>query len=562
VPVRVLAVVLLLSVAGWPPVGPAPDLRAAYPNPATPGDAGEFVVLDVPEGATVSAYELADGEEVIRLPAVETSGRVAIAANGTVARLAGYPVVEVARFPALSNAGETITIRRASDGTVVDTLHVEATTTAELQTDRGSHPLGATAFEPTTVENATVTPFVLPDDPSPVLAALRRADDRILLGGYSFTSTSITNTLLAAVERDVAVRLVLDGAPVGGDTPAQVAALDRLAAAGVDVQLVGGPRARYAFHHAKYAVADDAAIVLTENWKASGTGGHGNRGWGIVVHDPRFADALAAVFTSDADWVGSSPWQAVSEPASGSAAPAANESYPRQFSATQVRSTRTTLAVTPDNAEPVVLGFVRGANESLHVQQVSLREGRLRRAVVDAAERGVTVELLLSSRWYVRTENQLLARCLNGYADRAGLPLTVRLVDPRSRFGKVHAKVAVADGERVLLGSLNWNDYALERNREVVVVAAGEDLAAYYQRVFVADWRGGAWRLPWSVLLVALLAIGGACWLLSKEVVVAEHVDEPRNEGIWTTDPAAVTRVAAPDAGALETGGDSENETA
>ncbi len=540
VPIRAVVAVLLLSIAGWPPVGPPPDLSAAYPNPVLPQDDGEFVVIDVPDGTDLEAYELADGEDVVRLPAVNVTGEVALAVNTTPAELASFRVVRVDSLLSLSNAGERIELRRASDGRVVDSLTYEDAREAELQTDAGPVPLGATAHQPTTVRDADVTTFVLPDDPRPIHAELASADDRLYLAGYTLTSARVRASLVDAASRGVDVRVLLDGSPVGGDSPAQVDTLDALAAAGIDVRMVGGPRARYAFHHAKYAVVDDTALVLTENWKASGTGGHSNRGWGILVDDSRFASELAAIFESDRRWLGTKNWTAVREPASRDAHPAANDTYPVRFPARESRAESVTLAVTPDNAEAVVREFVRTANETLRVQQVRLDDWRLERDLIAAAQRGVDVEVLLSGRWYVRDENQRLARCLTGYAERAGLPLTVRVVEPRSRFGKVHAKVAVADGERVLLGSLNWNRNALERNREVIVVSEGPDVASYYERVFRADWRGGAWRLPWSLLATTVLAMLGAGWWLHRTVAfdggsAAAGLDDSNR--VWVDEP-------------------------
>ena len=539
-PSRAVLAILLLSVSGWPPVGPPPDLSAAYPNPVFPEDEGEFVVLDVPRGTTLDEYELSDGEDVVRLPDVNATGEVALAVNTTPAELGGYPVIEVDALLSLSNAGERIELRRASDGRVVDSLSYTDAREGDVLTESGSSPLGATAHQPATVEDVDVTAFVLPDDSGPIHAELAGAEDRLYLAGYTFTSARVRSLLLDAVSRGVDVRVLLDGAPVGGDAPAQVEALDALTAAGVEVQMVGGPRARYAFHHAKYAVVDDVALVVTENWKASGTGGHSNRGWGLAVHDARFAAELAAVFESDGDWVGTRNWSAVREPASRDAHQPANDTYHTRFTAARARADSVTLAVTPDNAGPVVLDFVRGADESLLVQQVRLGDWRLQRELVQASERGVAVEVLLSGKWYVREENQRLARCLNGYAERAGIPLSVQLVEPRSRFGKVHAKVALADGERVLLGSLNWNRHALERNREVIVVAEGQAVAGYYERVFRADARGGAWRLPWSLLALVVLSMLGACWFLRRTLEFEQsgtHEEMARSNRVWVDEP-------------------------
>jgi phosphatidylserine/phosphatidylglycerophosphate/cardiolipin synthase-like enzyme len=145
-------------------------------------------------------------------------------------------------------------------------------------------------------DGGEATAFVLHDTSGPVTDTLRAADDRILLAGYTFASERVTRELLAAHRRGVEVRLLLDGGPVGGVSRRSAALLDRLSRAGVEVRMVAGPLPRYEFHHAKYAVVDDRALVLTENWKPAGTGGNGSRGWGVRSRDPETAAALAATF--------------------------------------------------------------------------------------------------------------------------------------------------------------------------------------------------------------------------------------------------------------------------
>lgn len=71
--------------------------------------------------------------------------------------------------------------------------------------------------------------------------------------------------------------MLVDADPVGGMSARQVARLDALASAGIDVRVLGGPRARYRFNHAKYAVIDDSALVTTENWNPAGVGAAASR---------------------------------------------------------------------------------------------------------------------------------------------------------------------------------------------------------------------------------------------------------------------------------------------
>jgi len=61
-------------------------------------------------------------------------------------------------------------------------------------------------------------------------------------------------------------------------------------------------------------------------------------------------------------------------------------------------------------------------------------------ATLEAARRGVDVKILLGSAWYNTDENERLAADLERVADRADLPLEVRLVEDTDRFEKIHAK--------------------------------------------------------------------------------------------------------------------------
>ncbi|MEF8831322.1 MAG: phospholipase D-like domain-containing protein [Halobacteriales archaeon] len=254
-------------------------IRSVYPNPVRDGDRGEFVVLELPAPGN---WTLADDETRVRLTA-NVSGRVVLSATSSaVPRSVAGQTVELPEMPALSNAGETL--RLARNGTVVDRVNYEDAPEGErYRPAEGFEPMGATDFAVNGTGSADATAFVLPDAPGVAREVLRSTDRRILLAGYTLTSERVVSALAAAAGCGVRVRVLLEGGPVGGISRRQARLLDRLSRAGVEVQVVAGPRARYVYHHAKYAVVDDRAVVLSENWKPAGTGGGSSRGWGAVV---------------------------------------------------------------------------------------------------------------------------------------------------------------------------------------------------------------------------------------------------------------------------------------
>jgi len=491
-----------------------PTVVAVYPNPPTDRDRGEFVRVAA-HGANLSRYRLTDGEHSFRLPDAD---RITLTdAPGFVGNLTGDRTHRAAL--SLANGGERVRLV-GPNGTVSVARYdgaPEAEVYARTDTPRDAdsadaprwrwHPLGATDRPVTTGGPANVTAFVLPDAPGPPVGTLRTAEERILLAGYTFTSERATDALVRARERGVRVRVLLEGSPIGGITRRQARLLDRLADAGVDVRVIAGPYDRYAYHHAKYAVVDDRALVLTENWKPAGTGGHSSRGWGALVRDPAVARALAATFRTDAGWRDAIAWERFRRGRAFERPRPADNRFERRFAPREYRVEATRLAVTPDAGTDPIVDVLDAADESVRVVGASIdREATPTRALVRAARRGVRVRVLLSSASYVREEHRQLADSLNGLADREGLPLTAKLADPRG-YEKIHAKGVVVDGERVVVGSLNWNPQSARENREVLLVLEGESVAGYYARVFDADWGHERWPLPPLGLAALGLAI-------------------------------------------------------
>ena len=506
-------------------------ITAVAPNPASDGDAGEFVAVTFDEPTNTSGWTLADGNDAARLPNRTLSGTVALSTQLSAARnRTDHPVVGLNGSLSLANGGETVELRAGNR--TVDDLTYSSAPTAEQWNGEAWTPLGASSFAPFAATNVSVSAFALPDAAGPPIETLESAEHRLYLAGYTFTSARATRALAAAAERGVDVRVLVEGGVAGGAPSPEDQRLDVLRAAGVDVRVLDGERARYSFHHAKYAVADDHAVVLSENWKPSGTGGHGNRGWGVTVTDSRIADHLARVFRADTGWTDAKPWSAVRENFTVVDGEPATASYPTRFPPVDAKADSVRVLVAPDNARSGVRELVASADESLVVEQASLdRNSAFTNLTIDAARRGVRVRVLLSGKWYARADNRNTTERLNRIAAAENLNLDARLVEPRSRFEKVHVKGAVVDGERALVGSLNWNEHAVTENREVVVVVDDDSVARYFQRTFRADWRGGAWRLP--VALAVVVAVGAVAAAGCVRRVEFDGDSDVGRDGFW-----------------------------
>ncbi|WP_367996596.1 phospholipase D-like domain-containing protein [Haloferax volcanii] len=510
------------ATAADPPVSGDPRIVAALPDPATPDDRGEFVAVAAPAGTELS---LADGEETVSF--VAPGGAVAVVTDPSAAsNLTDLPVV--APGLDLANGGETVTLRvvggdgdAAGNGVVADRLSYDRSREGALLERRD----GAWSWWPRTLPRRNVTThgpanatlFVLPDSPGRPIATLRAADERILLAGYVVSSARVADELVAARERGVQVEVLVEDSPVGGFPRRSARVLDRLVDAGVSVRVVGDP---HSFHHPKYAVVDDAALVMTENWKPAGTGGKKSRGWGVVARSPAVAADLAATFETDASLPETASWETYRVGRSFVRTESANGSYPSRIAPEALRVDRVAVLRAPDNAESAVVARLDAAERRIDVLQPTVEaDGPFVRALKRAADRGVRVRLLLGSAWYDEEENRALAERLNEWADRTGSPLSVRLARPGDRYGAIHAKGVVAD-DTALVGSLNWNRHSARENREVVLALSDPAAAAYFREAFAADWRAsgrGAEPKPGLVAAAALAVVVGLAALRRLE---------------------------------------------
>ena len=484
-----------------------PEIVELYPDPVAHGDTGEFLTVRVPDN--LSQYSLADDQVNVSLRSDRptAAGRITFStAPNTTRNLTDRTVVPVSDRLRLSNDGETVRLLR--QGTVVDTVRYGRTKEGELyHPDSGEWtPLAATDRPVVTAEGGSVEAFVLPDSPDRAVEFLESSQDRIYLSGYTLTSQRIVDALIEAADRNVPVEVLVDGSPVGGMSTEMATALDELSEAGIDVRVLGGDRARYRFHHAKYAVVDDRALVTTENWKPAGLGGQSSRGWAVITDQQPIVSGLVETFRADVGWVDSLSWQAYDDRSIVDDEPA-TDSYPSKFEPSSLAVERTELLVTPDNAEARILDVIDNANESIAIKQVRIGDRGLPflQAVLDAARQGVEVRILLGSSWYAEEENRKIKRWLDEQAAAEDLPLEVRLAEPGGDFEKIHAKGMIVDKKQVIVGSINWNNNSVRSNREVALLMEGEQPATYFKTVFDADWEQDTGReLPAGLALVCL----------------------------------------------------------
>jgi phosphatidylserine/phosphatidylglycerophosphate/cardiolipin synthase-like enzyme len=282
-----------------------------------------------------------------------------------------------------------------------------------------------------------------------LLAGIGRAQRSIDVEIYEFGRADLIAGVLAALRRGVVVRMV-------GDPTISVTRSTgrRLAAAGAVVTYFPvGPRQ---IDHVKLMLVDGRdAFFGGVNW---GVHSYLNHDFELHVRGPAVA-RLERVFAIDLGRSGRLVDVPPDIPPEGSE-PALLTSYPA------------------DDIGRAVVAALRAARHSIEVEMFVMTDVDTIAALVDAAHRGVAVQVLFDP-----------GQDLNQVA-----MVKLRAAGARCRFyptsGELlHAKVAVIDGDLLVVGSANWTASGFRHNHELDAVLRQPVLATAVAARMDADWR-------------------------------------------------------------------------
>lgn len=254
---------------------------------------------------------------------------------------------------------------------------------------------------------------------------------------YLFTVNALAQKLVAAKNRGVTVRVLLDPDHEGNQNVTPT-----LTSGGVNWKPAPSI---YTFSHAKYLIVDGTqAVIMSMNWNVDAM--RTERNFGIVDRDPEDIADLQAIFNQD--------WAS----ANGQPAQTADLSCTR-------------LIVSPTNAKQRILEHIASATQTLDIQLMYISETTVRNAIGAAKNRGVSVRAILEDA----TAEEVT------YLRNLGIP--VKIADGFY----LHSKLIIAD-DVAFVGSQNMSLTAITRNREVGALVFEPSSFAPIQQQFDADW--------------------------------------------------------------------------
>jgi phosphatidylserine/phosphatidylglycerophosphate/cardiolipin synthase-like enzyme len=143
------------------------------------------------------------------------------------------------------------------------------------------------------------------------------------------------------------------------------------------------------------------------------------------------------------------------------------------------------LVWSPTTAEPSLVGLINEAKTSLEVENEEMGNSTIENALIAAARRGVTVQVIMTraSQWK-SAFNRLT---------QAGVHVATYANSASALY--IHAKVVIADGNTAFLGSENFSTASLTRNRELGLTIGTAQIVAALHTTLAHDYGSAE---PWT----------------------------------------------------------------
>jgi cardiolipin synthase A/B len=362
---------------------------------------------------------------------------------------------------------------------------------------------------------------VAPDNDQQLLTqTLQSAQRELIINVYQFDSPAVAQAILEKIQSGITVQILLEGTPIPRISDQEKKTISEVVNAMrssgnssdhlYEMKGASGQSRRFKYDHAKYVVVDQQfAVISSENYTTTGhpdAGKVGNRGWEVVLDDADLAAQLSQMFVSDTNMSHGDIQELTSTNIESEPAPAPPTSKDRQVAAVALGSGDATSVqlVTSPNSQQGIVDFIQSATQTLEVEQMSLplywKQGGEElsptvQAIIDAANRGVAVQVLLNDDNTFNDSDDSEANKPNlntvDYLNQLGVSsLQARIVNVKAvEITYIHNKGFIADDQRVFVSSINGTRNSVMNNREVAVNIESPEAAVYYKSVFDFDWE-------------------------------------------------------------------------
>ncbi|MCT4617346.1 MAG: phosphatidylserine/phosphatidylglycerophosphate/cardiolipin synthase family protein [Candidatus Gracilibacteria bacterium] len=267
------------------------------------------------------------------------------------------------------------------------------------------------------------------------------AKNKIYLETYILTEKRIQKALKKAYDRGLQVKIILEK-NVYKAPNLNNKVFYNLKDYGIDITWA---KNNYALTHAKFFVIDDSAIISTGNISYSSF--TKNRDFFIETSDENIVKILERIFENDFEGINKAPY-------------------------------KHEIALSPVYSRIKLEELINNAKENINIYAQNFSDEKIIKLLVNKANSGIKINIIGPS--LSQMENNLEAY---NALKNAG----INIVEKTSPY--IHAKALVIDSKFLLIGSINYSDYSIDKNREVSLVIKNSEIIKKFNKIFEEDLK-------------------------------------------------------------------------
>ncbi len=272
---------------------------------------------------------------------------------------------------------------------------------------------------------------------TPLLNAIHHAESSIDVAMYGFTDKTFMKALAAESASGKKIRILLQRMPykASHENDSAIHFFEK-----TPISLKWPDDTFRYFHQKTFLFDRSRAFVMTFNLTHSSF--FTERNFALEITDPALVNEIQNVFDAD-----------------------------RAHHAVSVRQSR--LIWSPDNSRIKLSKIIQNAKTHILVETESLSDDNIIGLLAKAAEKHISVDVLLSSQ---------PREGIIHYLTKAGV------VIHQSHHYIIHAKIMIIDNAQAVIGSINLTKPSLDDNRELSVITTDKKVIDALAETFQKDW--------------------------------------------------------------------------
>jgi len=291
--------------------------------------------------------------------------------------------------------------------------------------------------------------IVLPDDTiKSVLDAINEARKSLLIKMFLFSAPELIDAVLAAKERGVLVKVMLNPARRSGVEENDETRL-RLEEIGIEVR---DSNPSFIITHEKSMVVDHKlAFVKSLNWETKNL--TETRDYAIITNHPNEVEEITMCF--EADW------------------------ERKEFDP----SSNTGLIWCSNNGRTRLAKFIDETRHSLFIQNERFQDLVIIERIVRAASRGVKVHVMARPPHTLKLDK--IVEGVGGLRIMDDVGIKIH----KLKNMKLHGKILLADGCRAIVGSINLSPGSFDHRRELAIEVNDDEIIERLKKIVHHDWE-------------------------------------------------------------------------